>query len=71
MAYDFFGIPVSELNVWLIWILPFAAAMIIPAVGKFSKLTTGRVAVAFAAMSAMVSKQVFLQILSQLSCQMS
>ncbi len=52
MAYDFFGIPVTELNVWLIWILPFAAAMIIPAVGKFSKLTTGRVAVAFAAMSA-------------------
>ena len=49
---DFFGIPVSELNVWLIWILPFAAAMIIPAVGKFSKLSTGRVAVAFALMSA-------------------
>ena len=37
MAYDFFGIPVGELNVWLIWILPFAAALIIPAVGKFSK----------------------------------
>ena len=52
MAYDFFGIPVSELNVWLIWILPFAAALIIPAVGKFSKLTTGRVAIAFGAMSA-------------------
>ena len=49
---DFFGIPVSEINVWLIWILPFAAAMIIPAVGKFSKLSTGRVAVAFALMSA-------------------
>ena len=52
MAYDFFGIPVSEINVWLIWILPFAAALIIPAVGKFSKISTGRVAVAFAAMSA-------------------
>ena len=52
MAYDFFGIPVSELNVWLIWILPFAAALIIPAVGKFSKLTTGRVAIGFGAMSA-------------------
>ena len=52
MAYDFFGIPVSELNVWLIWILPFAAALIIPAVGKFSKLTTGRIAIAFGAMSA-------------------
>ena len=52
MAYDFFGIPVSEINVWLIWILPFAAALIIPAVAKFSKISTGRVAVAFAAMSA-------------------
>ena len=52
MAYDFFGIPVSGINVWLIWILPFAAALIIPAVGKFSKISTGRVAVAFAAMSA-------------------
>ena len=59
MAYDFFGIPVSELNVWLIWILPFAAAMIIPAVGKFSKLTTGRVAVAFAAMSAISAATLF------------
>ena len=59
MAYDFFGIPVSELNVWLIWILPSAAAMIIPAVGKFSKLTTGRVAVAFAAMSAISAATLF------------
>ena len=59
MAYDFFGIPVSELNVWLIWILPFAAAMIIPAVGKFSKLI------------AIFTLKKNLVILSQLSCQMS
>ena len=59
MAYDFFGIPVGELNVWLIWILPFAAAMIIPAVGKFSKLSTGRVAVGFAAMSAISAATLF------------
>ncbi len=38
---------------WLVWILPFAAAMIIPAVGKFSKKTTGYVAVVFALMSAL------------------
>ena len=59
MAYDFFGIPVGELNVWLIWILPFAAALIIPAVGKFSKISTGRVAVAFAAMSAISAATLF------------
>ncbi len=38
---------------WLVWILPFAAALIIPAVGKFSKKTTGYVAVVFALMSAL------------------
>ena len=39
MAYDFFGIPVGELNVWLIWILPFAAALIIPAAVSYTHLT--------------------------------
>ena len=38
---------------WLVWILPFAAALIIPAVGKFSKNTTGYVAVVFALVSAL------------------
>ena len=37
---------------WLVWILPFAAALIIPAVGKASKHSTGYVAVGFALMSA-------------------
>ena len=59
MADDFFGIPVSEINVWLIWILPFAAALIIPAVGKFSKLSTGRIAVGFAVMSAISAATLF------------
>lgn len=39
-------------SAWLVWILPFAAALIIPAVGKASKNATGYVAVGFALMSA-------------------
>ncbi|MEM3172206.1 MAG: proton-conducting transporter membrane subunit, partial [Candidatus Nitrosotenuis sp.] len=46
-AFEFGGI-----NAWLVWILPFVAALIIPAVGKVSKGATGGVAVAFALMSA-------------------
>lgn len=38
---------------WLVWILPFAAALIIPAVGKASRRTTGYVAVGFALASAL------------------
>ena len=37
---------------WLIWILPFAAALIIPAVGKGSKKATGYVAIGLALVSA-------------------
>ena len=46
--------PVPELAIaaWMIWILPFIAALIIPAVGKGSKNFTGYVAVGFALMSA-------------------
>ena len=43
----------------MIWILPFIAALIIPAVGKFSKNSTGRVAVGFAAMSAISAAVLF------------
>ncbi|MDH5432051.1 MAG: NADH-quinone oxidoreductase subunit L [Nitrosopumilus sp.] len=55
MATESFGLPfeVGTLSAWLVWILPFAAAMIIPGVGKLSKHTTGYVAVAFALMSAL------------------
>jgi NADH-quinone oxidoreductase subunit L len=38
---------------WLIWILPFAAALIMPGIGKLSKKATGFVAVGFALMSAL------------------
>jgi NADH-quinone oxidoreductase subunit L len=54
MATESFGLPfeVGTLSAWLVWILPFAAAMIIPGIGKLSKHATGYVAVAFALMSA-------------------
>src|SRR5574338_272071 len=42
----------GDLRVWAIWILPFVAALIIPAVGKASKRSTGWIAVAFALASA-------------------
>ena len=55
MVTESFGLPfeVGTLSAWLVWILPFAAAMIIPGVGKLSKHSTGYVAVAFALMSAL------------------
>lgn len=39
-------------SAWLVWILPFIGALIVPGVGKASKNATGYVAVAFALMSA-------------------
>jgi NADH-quinone oxidoreductase subunit L len=55
MATESFGLPfeVGTLSAWLVWILPFAAAMIIPGIGKLSKHATGYVAVGFALMSAL------------------
>ena len=38
---------------WLVWILPFVAALILPGVGRVSKKATNYVAVAFALMSAL------------------
>lgn len=55
MATEVLGIS-SEMAVlagWLVWILPFAGALIIPGIAKFSKHATGYVAVAFALMSAL------------------
>jgi NADH-quinone oxidoreductase subunit L len=54
MAILPFGLDIgfNELRVWAIWILPFVAALIIPAVGKISKRATGGTAVAFALASA-------------------
>jgi NADH-quinone oxidoreductase subunit L len=55
LATESFGLPfeVGTLSAWLVWILPFAAAMIIPGIGKLSKHATGYVAVGFALMSAL------------------
>ena len=40
-------------SAWLVWILPFIAALIMPGIGKLSKNATGYVAVGFALMSAL------------------
>lgn len=48
LALDF-----APTSAWLVWILPFVAALIVPAVGKASKRATGGVAVGFALMSAL------------------
>ncbi len=55
MAFEIAGLGLGGggLNVWAVWILPFAAALIIPGVAKFSKRGTDGVAVAFALMSAL------------------
>jgi len=55
MATEAFGLPfeIGAASAWLVWILPFAAALIIPGVGKLSKHATGYVAVAFALISAL------------------
>ena len=53
MATEFMGLDVSAISAWTIWILPFLAAVIIPAVGKGSKKATGYVAVGLALASAL------------------
>jgi len=52
MTSEFFGLEVGAASAWAVWILPFVAALIIPAVGKASKNYTGYVAVGFALISA-------------------
>ena len=52
MAIEILGMSVEVSAAWLIWILPFAAALIMPGIGKLSKKSTGYVAVGFALMSA-------------------
>lgn len=55
MATEALGLPFEPTSAaaWLVWILPFVAALIMPAVGKISKNFTGYVAVGFALMSAL------------------
>ena len=53
MATDVLGLDFGGLNAWMIWVVPFIAALIIPAVGKGSKKATGYVAVGLALVSAL------------------
>ncbi len=51
MATDIFDI--NSIAAWAIWIIPFAAALIVPAIGKVSKKATGYFAVGMALFSAL------------------
>src|SRR3989304_4788248 len=53
MVTEAMGLDFGGLNAWLIWIVPFIAALIIPAVGKGSKKATGYVAVGLSLASAL------------------
>ena len=53
MATEWLGFDSSGMYAWAVWIIPFVAALIMPAVGKGSKNITGYVAVGFSLMSAL------------------
>ena len=53
MVENMFEFGFSAYHAWLIWILPFVAALIIPAIARGSTKTTGYTAVAFALASAL------------------
>ncbi|MEK6966071.1 MAG: NADH-quinone oxidoreductase subunit L [Thermoproteota archaeon] len=53
MATEWLGFDSSGMYAWAVWIIPFVAALIMPAVGKSSKTATGYVAVGFSLMSAL------------------
>jgi NADH-quinone oxidoreductase subunit L len=53
MATEVLGMSFEVTSAWLIWILPFAAALIMPGIGKLSQNATKYVAVGFALMSAL------------------
>jgi len=61
MATEIMGLlfEATSAAAWMVWILPFAAALIMPAIGKFSKNATGYVAVVFALMSALSAASLF------------
>ena len=52
MATELMGFEITAISAWLVWILPFAAAMIMPGIGKLSQNATKYIAVGFALMSA-------------------
>jgi NADH-quinone oxidoreductase subunit L len=54
-----FAFEAGPINAWLVWILPFVAALIVPAVGKVSHRATGWVAIGFAAASALSAATMF------------
>jgi NADH-quinone oxidoreductase subunit L len=54
-----FAFEAGAINAWLVWILPFVAALIVPAVGKVSHRATGWVAIGFAAASALSAAMMF------------
>ena len=59
MATELLGFEIGATSAWLVWVLPFAAALMIPGIAKlskylpvnFSKHATGYIAVGFALMS--------------------
>jgi NADH-quinone oxidoreductase subunit L len=59
MATELLGFEIGATSAWLVWILPFAAALIIPGIAKLSKYGTGHlskhatgyIAIGFALMS--------------------
>jgi NADH-quinone oxidoreductase subunit L len=53
MATEWLGFGASGMYAWAVWIIPFVAALIMPAVGKGSKNISGYVAVGFSLMSAL------------------
>ena len=53
MATEWLGFDSSGIYAWAVWIIPFVAALIMPAVGKGSKNISGYVAVGFSLMSAL------------------
>ena len=61
MATEIMGLlfEATSAAAWLVWILPFAAALLMPAIGKVSKNATGYVAVGFALMSALSAVSLF------------
>jgi NADH-quinone oxidoreductase subunit L len=59
VEFSMMGFEAGPMNAWLVWILPFVAALIIPAVGKVNKRATGWVTWGFAAASALSASMMF------------
>ncbi|HET6516826.1 MAG TPA: NADH-quinone oxidoreductase subunit L [Nitrosopumilaceae archaeon] len=53
MATEAMGFNIGDIAAWAVWIVPFAGALIAPAIGKGSKTATGYFAVGMALVSAL------------------